>query len=166
MPGPFADYQAVQTDRGSLALYAAHGDGPVVSPLLGPVEDPWRRGFELEHTLYAGARDGETWRSPAVRVHIGGTYAETLAARRIADGIDAYPSLRDKAGDLYDRLAASPLIKVDVDWTRDCYATLSEMIHAPAILHWVSYWPYRFDENYPDLLPPDPEVAAPRRWPY
>ncbi|MBN1812377.1 MAG: hypothetical protein JXA14_11110 [Anaerolineae bacterium] len=160
-PGVFADYQALESTRGRLALYTIHKTDEIITTEIGPIEDSEHPGsFYLYHTFYSGIADNNIWESPMVRIHIGQPYPQTLAAYRTHNQFAAFPDLRTKAGSRYDQLVRSPLIKADTDKSISVYETLLPQIPAPAILHWVSFWPYSFDENYPDLLPPKPEFGT------
>jgi hypothetical protein len=160
-PGVFADYQALDSAKGQLAMYAIHKPNDVVTTRLGPIEDGEHPGnFYLYRAFYAGILDGSVWDSPMVRLHVGEAYQQSLAGYRTHNHIGEFPDLRSKLGAEYDRLVSSPHIKVDTDRSISAYETLLSEIPAPAILHWVSFWPPGFDENYPDLLPPRPEFGT------
>jgi hypothetical protein len=157
-PGVFADYLAFRSDKGDLAMYGVYKQDDPVATRIGFVRDDGSESYipdsvYLYHTFYPALASGATWDSPAVRVHVGHDYATTLDAYRQANAIASFPSLRDKAGAQYDALARSPLFKIDVDRPMDEYERLVCAI-PPALLHWVSFWPPSFDENYPDFLPP------------
>ncbi len=160
-PGVFADYQALESAKGRLAMYILHKPDEIITTWLGPIEDSEHPGsFYLYHTFYPGIPDNGLWDSPMVRLHIGQSYPQTLAAYRAHNHFTGFPDLRAKAGMQYDQLVRSPLIKADSDRPIGVYTTLLPQIPAPAILHWVSFWQYGFDENYPDLLPPKPEFGT------
>jgi hypothetical protein len=81
-----------------------------------------------------------------------------MLAYRADNGVADYPSLAGKLGDRFRQVAASPLVKMDFRQLNRSFAEAASQlgqIHAPAILHPVSYWPRAFDQNYPDFLPPD-----------
>jgi hypothetical protein len=160
-PGVFADYQALTATTGHFAMVTVHTPNEIPSTWLGPIEDGEHPGmFYLYHTFYPGVPDQDIWTSPGVRLHLGETYPATLRAYRSANHFTNFPDLRTKAGIQYEQLVRSPLIKVDTDKPIVVYEDLLPQLPAPAILHWVAFWPYGFDENYPDLLPPKAEFGT------
>lgn len=160
-PGVFADYQALTATTGRFAMVTVHTPNEIPSTWIGPIEDGQHPGyFYLYHTFYPDIVDQDVWASPNVRLHVGQPYTATLNAYRRDNHFADFPSLREKAGARYEHLARSPLIKVDTDKSVATYKDLLSQIPAPAILHWVAFWPYGFDENYPDLLPPKAEFGT------
>ncbi|MEA3308300.1 MAG: DUF6259 domain-containing protein [Chloroflexota bacterium] len=160
-PGVFADYQALESAKGRFAMYTLHKPDEIISTWLGPIEDSEHPGsFYLYHTFSPGIPDNGLWDSPMVRVHIGEPYPQTLMAYRAHNHFAEFLDLRAKAGARYAQLVRSPLIKADTDKPSSAYEALLPQIPAPAILHWVSFWQYGFDENYPDLLPPKPQFGT------
>ena len=160
-PGIFADYQALESTKGNFAMYTIHKPDEVISTYIGPIEDSEHPGsFYLYHTFYPGVLDQQMWISPMVRIHIGQPYPESLTAYRIHNHFTDFSDLKTKAGFRYTQLVKSPLIKVDTDKSTTMYEALLPQIPAPAILHWVAFWQYGFDENYPDLLPPKAEFGT------
>ncbi|MBN1580124.1 MAG: hypothetical protein JXA89_05435, partial [Anaerolineae bacterium] len=164
-PGVFADYLAIKSTKGAMALYSIAKEDETVSTRLGFVYDdadpPYiENSIYVAHTFYPAIAHGVGWDSPMVRVHIGQDYPATLAAYRQHNHIDALPGLAEKLGARYEQTAQSPIIKVDVDKPIDDYQAALDVIPSPAILHWVSYWEPSFDENYPDFLPPRDDWAS------
>ena len=162
-PGVFSDYQAVKSSKGNLAMYTIHKESEIINTWLGPIEDNDLLGsYYLYHTFYPRIQSGVTWDSPTVRIHIGTNFIGTIEGYRMGNHFDSQPDLRLKLGSDFEQVASSPIIKMDADRTISQYDetdTLSD-ISAPAILHWVSFWPDGFDENYPDLLPPKNTIGT------
>ncbi|MCD4738035.1 MAG: hypothetical protein K8R89_02090, partial [Anaerolineae bacterium] len=107
-PGVFADYQALDSTKGRLAVYTIHKLDEIISTWLGPIEDSEHPGsFYLYHTFYPGITDQDVWTSPTVRVQVGQPYPQTLAAYRTHNHFADFPALREKAGARYDQLVKS-----------------------------------------------------------
>lgn len=170
-PGIFADYLALSSTNGKLALYSISKPEEPLAAWMGFVYDnapsPYRAdSFFIYHTFNAVVNDGVAWTSPTVRIHIGEDYPATLAAYRTDNRIASFPTLKDKLGNVYTQTVQSPILKIDVDKPMEDYRNTFPQIPSPAILHWVSYWIPSFDENYPDFLPPrtdwgtTPEMAS------
>ncbi len=156
----FADYLAVDANGGRLAYYSVNPAGKIRPAVIGFQDDDKIRAgtFYAFHTFQAWTPDGGTFETPVVRVRVGQSPEETLAAYRAENHIADYPDLSGKLGDLAAQVARSPLIKLDLRQVNRPFAELGarlDLVRAPAILHPVSYWPRGFDQNYPDFLPPD-----------
>ncbi len=164
-PNLFADFQWIATTKGRLGLYSLY-DGTQIRPVsIGYFS--FRDHPEtllLDHSFHAKVPVGRTWRSPTVRLRVGQDLTTAVGAYRSDNGLDALPSLRAKLGSRYQRVASSPLLKLGMtDFPPNRFGdfpTLLRNAPTPAILHLVSYWQYGFDENYPDLLPPDAGLGA------
>lgn len=161
-PGIFADYLAIKSAKGNMAMYSIYKQDETVSTRLGFIYDnadpPYiANSVYTYHTFNPAIENNVTWDSPMVRIHIGQNYTTTLAAYRQNNHIDMFPSLQEKLGEVYTQTVKSPIIKIDVDQSISYYEGVFPQIPSPAILHWVSYWTPSFDENYPDFLPPRPE---------
>jgi hypothetical protein len=80
-----------------------------------------------------------------------------VLAYRIDNGLDRLPTISDKVGTRFARLAQSPLIKADaaqINLPFTAYGTIFAQLPSPAIFHPVAFQPGGHDENYPDFLPP------------
>ena len=156
-----ADYAAVRTEGGNLALYGLHPVGPVqpVEIEIGPHE-LLTEATRLLRDYPTWTADGETWTSPPARVWIGQEFQETALAYR-DDNLQTLPSLKQKLGDRFETIVQSPYLHADVatlnrpftDWP-----ALLAQLPSPAILVPVGYQsPSGDDDQYsPDFLPPDP----------
>jgi hypothetical protein len=159
-PGVFADYVSLYTTNGRLAVYALYGEGPIRPSTLGFVPDnEYLPGTTFyQHSFGAYVRDGASWSSPWVRVQVGQSHQETIAAYRTDNGVDRFPSLVDKLGSRYAQVVRSPLYKADsaqLNLRYADYGAFLARISVPGILHPVAYQPGGHDESYPDFLPPD-----------
>ncbi|MFZ0543843.1 MAG: hypothetical protein WAM60_00295, partial [Candidatus Promineifilaceae bacterium] len=165
-PGAMAaDFISVNSTKGHIAMYAI------------PVSDritPARFGFFfqnctntttvcLTHNIKSGVKDGASWSSPLMRIRLNESYFDTVNAFRTDTNIDAFASIEDKLGGLYQQVIRSPLYKADLGGIpfNDVPNRLATEIPYPGILHLVAYWQRGFDENYPDFLPPDPNLGTP-----
>lgn len=161
----FADYLALDVGDSHVAVYSANPPPHRLHPVtLGFVHNASPKpcsgqSFCVVHAFETWLRRGETWRSPVVRIRIGGSAAESIRAYRVDNGIHRYPSLQRKLGARLAAVARAPLVKADLwkglppfrEWARDL-----RRLPAPALLHPVSYQPRGHDESFPDFLPPDP----------
>lgn len=160
----FADYLALDTNGGHVALYAVNR-GPIAPLQFGFVHFPpnappcSNRSYCLLHQFATWVEPGGTWTSPVVRVRIGETAQQTILDYRRENGIGSYPSLADKLGALLPTLARAPLIKADVAKLALPFAKWApslQQLPSPILLHPVAYEPGGHDANDPDFLPPDP----------
>ncbi len=165
----WADYLAVDSGDGHLALYS---ENPDPNPIR-PVELGFARGepgtfcadrfFCIIHSFDTWVVDGATWTSPVVRIRVGEPVDKTLLGYRHDNAIDAYPTVATKLGAQAATYAQAPLIKADphkglpplAGWDSEL-----SRLPSPALLHPVHYQRGLFDEVDPDFLPPDPSVGS------
>jgi hypothetical protein len=157
----FADYAGVRAESGALALYTRRGG--VVQPVyLGFVADA--NGAALRHNFKTWIKDGANWTSSAVVARVGEDYPATIAAYRAENGIDQYPSLRDKLGDQAAAYFAAPMYKLDLAALGLPFAQLKDAVIArlnlPGIIHFVAFQNGGHDNNYPDFIPPAPRWGS------
>jgi hypothetical protein len=160
----FADYLALDTVAGRLALYSANPPPAPIQPVeLGFVHattpDCSGRQFCLDHVFQTWLEDGATWTSPIVRVRVGATPEQSIEDYRTANGIDAYPSLADKLGKKLATFVRAPLVKADlpsVELPFRLWGSELAKLPKPSLVHPVSFEPGGHDVTYPDVLPPDP----------
>jgi hypothetical protein len=160
-PGVFADYVALSSTKGSIAIYSLYHQGPIRPSVIGFIHD---EEYVSDSTFYYhtfGARitDGDTWTTPWVRVRISEPPLETMRAYRVDNGLQRFRSLKEKLGPQYTHVVQSPLFKADavqLAMPFSQYPELLSRVPDPGILHPVAYQPGGHDENYPDFLPPDP----------
>jgi uncharacterized protein DUF6259 len=161
----FADFLAADFGPSHLAMYSVNPSPSPIAPVdLGFVRNAVPAAcseavFCATHVFQTWIARGDDWRSPTVRIRVGGTIEDSLLAYREDNGIDRYPSAAAKLGTRFDTLAKAPLIKADLwkglprlgEWAPE----LADLPR-PALVHPVAFQEGGFDEAYPDFLPPDP----------
>ena len=154
----FADYLALRSARGKLAVYTQHDE--VLQPIL--------LGFEhlkdessslLTHRFQTWIADTKTWSTPEVVINVGQDYPQTILNYRTDNGIDQYKPLTEKLGDSAQTYFASPMYKLDMVVLRKKFAELQDAVinqlNFPGMVHFVAYTLGGHDKNYPDFVPPD-----------
>ncbi len=159
-PGLFADYFFLSSTKGQIALYSLYEEGPIRPLVMGFIHDDAYVSDSTfyYHTFGVGIGDGQTWTTPRVRIRVSQSPTETIAAYRTENGLDRFPSLREKLGSRYSQVVRSPLFKADtaqLSLPFSDYGDLLAQVPAPGILHPVAFQPGEHDEHYPDFLPPD-----------
>lgn len=154
----FADYLALRSARGKLAVYTAHGE--ILQPaLIGFEHQQDTSNSLMTHRYQTWIGDGKDWSTPAVVINIGEDYPQTIGDYRVDNGIDQYASLAEKLGDAAETFYASPLYKLDMVVLRKKFADLEDAVvkplNFPGIVHFVAYTLGGHDKNYPDFVPPD-----------
>lgn len=161
----FADYLALDSNGGHVALYTVNG-GPIAPVSLGFLHlggsTPCSGyGYCVVHQFETWVLPKETWTSPVVRVRVGATAQQSILAYRDDNGIDAYPSLSAKLGPALATLARAPLVKADVVKIAEPYATWPlAQLPSPILLHPVAYQVGGHDTGDPDFLPGDPQWGS------
>ncbi len=160
-PGFFADYVSLTSTTGQIAIYSLYEQDPIHPLEMGFNHDDAYVGDSTyySHTFGARINDGQTWTTPWVRIRITQSPLETITAYREDNGLNQFPSLREKLGSRYDQVVQSPLLKADAAQLAlpfSQYTDLLSQLPAPCIFHPVAFQPGGHDENYPDFLPPDP----------
>lgn len=164
-PNLFADFLWASSTKGRLGLYSLY-EGAQIKPVsIGYFSfTDHLETVLLDHSFHAKVPVGQTWRSPKVRLRVGQDLTSLISGYRSDNGLDAFPSLRAKLGARYGQVVQSPILKLGMtDFLPRRFAEFPNLLAdlpAPAILHLVSYWQHGFDENYPDLLPPDPRLGT------
>ena len=91
-------------------------------------------------------------------IRVGQDYPDSIAAYRVENGIDAYPSLTDKLGDDAAKYFSAPMVKLDVQVLHQTFSDLETNVVAklnfPGMIHVVAFQVNGHDRNYPDMLPP------------
>jgi hypothetical protein len=164
-PGVFADYLALSSNKGRVALYAIHDAGPIWPTAIGFVHDDQylAGGTLMRHTFGADVEDGQAWTSPPVRLRMSEPFLDTVRDYRVDNALDKMRSLRQKLGPRYAQVAQSPLYKADageLGMRFGEYGSLLSSLPSPGILHLVGFQPGGHDHSYPDLLPPDPAFGS------
>jgi len=169
-PGVFADYVSLKLSGGQLALYSLYDDRPVPMVDFGFVHDDQYAASStfFTHAFYLFLKNGAEWTSPVVRIRVSEPHRTTIEHLRVDNRLAQLPSLVNKLGVDFERVAKSPLLKADmvqiacglgIRRFTDYDSLLSQLL-APAILHPVAFQPGGFDNNYPDFLPPNPNFGT------
>jgi hypothetical protein len=156
----FADWLALDVRRAHLSLYTVNR-GPIAPVQLGFLRKAGSSpcsgtAFCVVHQFETWIPRGSSWTSPLVRVRVGADARQSALAYRKDNGIDAYPSLREKLGAQLDTLARAPLVKANLALLppfRDWAARLDDL-PVPSLLHPVGFNEGGHDVNDPDFLPP------------
>jgi len=168
----FADFAALESTQGNMALYALPEEGTFHPAELGLGYSSWSGGVSVYHHMFhTWIEPSQPWMSPILRLRVGSPILQTLADYRADRGWDVLRDLEEKAGDLYPRLSDAVLVKIDCQhvydwgwagsgsvfgWVDSVAAELSNT----ALLHPVSFWSGGFDNNYPDYLPPNADYGS------
>jgi hypothetical protein len=157
----FADYLAIRSERGNIALYSQRNE-QVQSTLIGYEhlqDDPATTA--LTHSYQTWVEDGKTWAVPAVIVQVSQDYPDSIAGYRTVNKIDEYASLTEKLGDDAQIYFAAPMYKLDLAVLRlkfaDLQAEVIDKLEFPGMVHFVAFQLAGHDKNYPDFIPPDPK---------
>lgn len=159
----FADVLVLEVAGGRLAFYTVNPPPSPVQPVaIGFHDDDSQTPgtYFSYHSFHVWVPSGGTWRSPNVRVWIGRTPAQVMLAYRRDNGIDAFPTVAQKAGPKWEALRRAPLIKKDVLRPFADLQLQLGRLPVPSLLHPVGFQPGGHDENYPDFLPPDPQWGS------
>ncbi len=163
----FADYMALHTSHGYLALYCQQPERGLSVPQ--PVQlgfDPLSQSGQtrLVHEFNTWIEPQEKWSSPQVILEFGADYTDTIGAYRQGNGIDRYPSLEEKLGKKKEQYFASPLYKLDFDRFQQPFSALKstviDQLKVPGLIHPVAFQPLGHDHHYPDFLPPNPTYGS------
>ncbi len=155
----FADYLAVNSSLGKIALYTQKS--AILQPsLIGFEHLKDEASFtKLSHTYRTWIGDMKTWISPSVVISLGQDYVTTIQNYRVDNQIDQFKSLTDKLGDAAPTYFASPMYKLDMAVLKVKFGDIQDAIinklNIPGIIHFVAYQLGGHDHNYPDLMPPD-----------
>jgi hypothetical protein len=157
----FADFAAVVSSRGKIAIYSLYEEGKIAPLFLGFNHDDayLSDSTYYYHTFGVKLSSAGNWQSPWVRMRVTQPPLETILAYRTDNQIDRFASLPAKLGAQYTHIVQSPLYKADTGQLGlpfSQYPALLAQVPAPGILHPVGFQARGFDENYPDFLPPDP----------
>jgi hypothetical protein len=127
----------------------------------GPVGDRAKeRGWSgLFHEVAMWAAEGQSEAMPPVRLAVGGDVVEIFDAYRAANGMDAWPGLREKMGRKTDQLAACLHLKYDLNHFQTLFkgddelAFLRELPAGPYLWEMVCYHGRLglHDTDYPDF---------------
>lgn len=148
------DFLAFDASNGRFALYMVNPAGPLQPAVLGfTATGPQPL---VSHGFPNWTPNGRKFTSPIVRMIIGQPVRESVLAYRADNGIAAYPSIAEKLGARFGKLARAPLVKAHIEQPFQEFSKLLSQLDAPALLHPVAFQAPGFDRGYPDFLPPDP----------
>lgn len=166
----FADYVAVNSANGKLAIYSEKQTAEVSGSPVTKVQ-PAYIGFEpstqdptcttIFHDYKVSVNDGSTWQSPGVVITVGADYQDTIAGYKYSQGIDGYKSLSAKLGSKAQQYYESPMYKLDVAVEHKTFDSMKtniiDKIRYPGLVHPVAFQNNGHDNNYPDFIPPAEE---------
>ena len=156
----FADFVAVRTTNGSLALYTKGKDKNLENTVVGIWDPGTGTSTMLQHKFSSEVAPGQTRNFPPVAIHIGETYVTSGIAYRNDNGIDKFPSLAEKLGAKKDRFFSEVVYKWDMTATGLSFALskagVIDKLPLPGILLPVTFQNAKHDQKYPDFLPPNP----------
>jgi hypothetical protein len=164
-PGVFSDLISYKLRNGHLGIYTLFRDihfEKIITIVIGCVDDDeYIPGTTfLRHNFQTYITDGQEFISPVVRIHVGQTHNALIEHFRSDNKIDQYPSVVEKLGDDFNRVAKSPFLKVNFETRFPEYDSILERIPSPAILHPLNVHAGGWNREYPDMLPPDPQLGT------
>ncbi|MEM7029617.1 MAG: hypothetical protein AAF629_08630 [Chloroflexota bacterium] len=158
----FAHYLHLQTHQGNFSLYRLYEKDQIQPVRFGYFHDD-RLGNSsgyLDHTFLTDVAPGQAWQTPEMRIHLLATKQATIQAYRDVQRFAQFKTIDQKSGEISAQLQAAPLFQLDTNQPFSTYITDIEALPVPGLLHLTNYWPVGFDENYPDLLPPNPDFGT------
>jgi hypothetical protein len=154
----FADYLALRSSQGQIAVYGQKGNR--IQPVnLGFAHDGNNPGHtSIIHHYQTWIESGKQWVSPVVVIRVGQEYPQSIAAYRRENGMQDFQSLAAKLGPRKQQYFESPLYKMDLKVLRKSFSELKaaviDNLAIPGIIHPVAFQPGGHDRNYPDFIPP------------
>lgn len=154
----FADYLAVRSSRGNIAMYSQRDT--ILRPVIlgyerASADSPFTK---LVHRFRTWLADGKSVTTPAVIIRIGQDYPTSIAGYRADNGIDKYKSIESKLPNAQAWFAA-PMYKLDLAVVKQSFAdiktSLIDKLRVPGMIHFVVVNSGGMDNNYPDFIPPD-----------
>jgi hypothetical protein len=156
----FADFLAVQTTNGSLALYTKGKDKNLENTMVGYSDPGSGLNTTIQHKFSCSVALGQTRVFPPVAIRIGETYIASGTAYRNDNGIDKFPSLSEKLGAKKERFFSEVVYKWDMTATNlsfaESKAAIIDKLPLPGILLPATFQNGKHDQMYPDFLPPNP----------
>lgn len=158
----FCDFAALESEYGRWSLFGIQSPGEIYVPPEAKVESigpPAARVGRYTHRFHVwGTPDGPI-RIPAQQMVLGTPHRDVLA--ELAKRNQYHRTLTDKASpELVERLKRSILLKVTGrSLTRS--TRIAEQLPYPVLFHVADYLYGGFDKQYPDHLPPNPQVGTP-----
>jgi hypothetical protein len=161
-PGVFADFVSLKTTNGDLSIYAYQPLDKFIPSLLGFIADSEDTGkFYYYHPFGAGVKNNEEYSSPWVKFRVGdGNYIDQIEAYRVDNGFDKFSDIQLKLGGDYEKIVSAPILKIEATKLKLKFSEYDDYIFkllpSPLIYHFCGYQKGGFDQNVPDLLPPEP----------
>ena len=165
-PPLFADFAHLTASDGrAVACYGVqprvphepwHNPAPFVPGETGAGGDA--RGGWYFHSFACWAKDGQTAKTPVVRIRTGANLEEALSDYARANSLTR--TIADKVKDpaKVDLFRRAPLFFVG-GTAKEKIAALDGM-PAPSLIHYTDYLKGGFDKEYPDHLPPRPTFGT------
>lgn len=170
-PAGFADFFHLDTHVGSASLYrvqpqqwapwegARNPEAIFIPGRLACGGD--EQGGYCDRPFGTYVAPGQVWRSPKVRLTVGGSAAEGLRAYCEANRIRR--RLEEKMPpDILERFKSSVLVY----YGGNCREKIEflERLPVPTQVHFADYLRGGFDKQYPDHLPPHPDFGTPEEF--
>ncbi len=157
----FCDFTAINSEAGRWSLYGVRRADDIYTPAraeiaaAGPAGD---RVGRYTHTFFALAKPDETVRLPRQQMVLGKPHREVLRDYGQRNGITR--ALEDKAkAEVVEKLKRCILLKVTTHNLKQS-AEIAEQLPFPVLFHSADYLRGGFDKQYPDHLPPNPQVGT------
>jgi len=170
----FADYIQLETTNGNFAFY--HILKKDLTPLVVRRlyyeynNDLQKDVYVLAHNFQPVLPSGQEWDSPILRFRVGQDVYTTAEDYRKDYGLDSAPSVHDKLGADYQKIVEALYNKIGIDdeynyhdlplSNRGRYKQLLSEIPKPSLLFILGWEERGFDENNPDIFPPDKRFGS------
>jgi hypothetical protein len=156
----FADFLAVQTTNGSLAVYSKGKDKNLENTMIGYMDPGLGSNTMMVHKFSCAVAPGQTRIFPPVAIRVGESYISSGVAYRNENGFDKFPSLTEKLGAKKDRFFGGVVYKWDMPAANLSFAQskagIVDKMPLPGILLPATFQNGKHDAMYPDFLPPNP----------
>lgn len=106
------DYISFDVAGGSISIYQLYNDTciqAVESGLFGEADSTLQHNYHCDLKYFTWIETGNAWTSQVSRIRIGQTSWETIKAFRQDNGVEEFPSIKDKLGSQFDLYARSPV---------------------------------------------------------
>ncbi len=158
----FCDFAALDSEDGRWALFGVQNPDGIYTPAWaeiaaeGPVE---KRVGRYTHTFLAFAQPDKPVQLPLQQMVLGKPHRDCLLEYGSRNQFNR--GLADKAPpEVVEKLKRSILLKVTTNNLKES-ARIAEELPFPVVFHISDYLLGGFDKQYPDHLPPRPEVGTP-----